>query len=79
MDEKEGLTGERARSTVADLAEAQLSDLDSGAESIGAAAPVGDAVDATDRVGAEALDGAGGWHGSYAAEIRVVLAVVLRM
>ena len=61
VDKKEGLAG----ATIADLAESQLGDLDAGAEGVGAAAPIGDAVDAADGVGPEAVDGAGRGHGSF--------------
>lgn len=71
MDQKEGLAGERARPAIANLAKSELGDLDAGAQSIGVAAPVGDAVDATNWVGPEALDGAGGRHGSSGAVISV--------
>ena len=61
VDEKEGLAG----ATIADLAESQLGDLDAGAEGVGAAAPIGNAVDAADGVGPKAVDGAGRGHGSF--------------
>lgn len=55
VNQEQGLRG---RTAIPDLAKPQLGDLDAGALGVGAAAPVGDAVDAADRVGAEAIDGA---------------------
>lgn len=64
MNEKEGLAGERAGTTIADLTEPQLGNLDTGAKRVGAATPVSHAVDAAYRVGPETLDGAGCGSGS---------------
>jgi len=58
VGQKQGLTRNRARPAITNLAEADLCDAGSGAMRVGASAPVGDAVFATHRVGSEALDGA---------------------
>lgn len=64
MNEKKSLVGGRARTTITDLTEPQLGNLDTGAKRVGAATPVSHAVDAAYRVGPETLDGAGCGSGS---------------
>lgn len=61
LDQKEGLARDRARlaTAIADLAEPHLGDRGSGAGGVGAATPVGHAIGAADRVGPEAVHGAG--------------------
>lgn len=61
LDQKEGLARDRARlaTAIADLAETHLGDPGAGAGRVGAATPVGHTVDAADRVGPEAVHGAG--------------------
>ena len=74
MNEKESLAGERAGTTITDLAEPQLGNLDTSAKRVGAATPVSHAVDAAYRVGPETLDGAGcgsGYESVGGAEIVV--------
>ena len=58
MGQEQGLTRNRTRPAITDLAEADLGDAGSGAMRVGAAAPISDTVFAANRVGSEALDGA---------------------
>lgn len=58
MGQEQGLTRNRTRSAITNLAEAHLGDAGSGAMRVGAAAPISDTVFAANRVGSEALDGA---------------------
>jgi len=61
LDQKEGLARDRARlaTAIADFAVTHLGDPGAGAGGVGTATPVGHAVDAADRVGPEAVHGAG--------------------
>lgn len=57
MNQEQRLPGNKPAAAVSDLAEPQFGDASAGADGVGASAPVRDAVDAADRIGAEAGDG----------------------
>lgn len=60
MHQEERLAGDEPVAAISDLAEPQFRDASAGAGGVGAAAPVGDTVDAADGIWPEAGDGAGG-------------------